>query len=64
LLLLLARSTESELAKQVEYFKAENLILRRRIKYRFYLLAEAENSGRRASATFHFLERKADFAPQ
>ena len=32
LLLLVARSTESELAKQVEYLKAENAILRKRIE--------------------------------
>ena len=37
LLLLVARSTESELAKQVEYLKAENAILRKRIDKRLYL---------------------------
>src|SRR5688572_1099291 len=31
LLLMIARSTESELAKQVEFLKAENQMLRRRI---------------------------------
>ena len=31
LLLLVAKSTESELAKQVEYLKAENQILRKRL---------------------------------
>src|SRR5687767_8514610 len=37
LLLLIARSTDSELAKQVEYLKAENRMLRRRIKKRVFL---------------------------
>jgi putative transposase len=37
LLLLLASSTDSDLAKQVEYLKAENGILRKRIDKRLYL---------------------------
>jgi putative transposase len=38
LLLLLASSTDSELAKQVEYLKAENQILRRLLDKRPYLV--------------------------
>src|SRR5882672_1930506 len=37
LLLLVANSTESELAKQVEFLRAENLMLRRRIHKRIFL---------------------------
>jgi hypothetical protein len=37
LLLLLASSTDSNLAKQVEYLKAENQILRRHLGKRPYL---------------------------
>ena len=37
LLLLIAKSTESELAMQVEYLKAENQILRSRIRKRVML---------------------------
>jgi cell shape-determining protein MreC len=40
LLLLIATSTESELAKQVEYLKAENQILRKRIHKRLFLKEE------------------------
>ena len=37
MLLLIAKSTESELARHVEYLKAENLILRKRIDKRLFL---------------------------
>jgi putative transposase len=40
LLVLLANSTESELAKQVEYLKAENAILRKRLPKCFHTTAE------------------------
>src|SRR6266550_2457788 len=40
LLLLVARSTESELAKQVEYLKAENLMLRKRLPKRVRLTSD------------------------
>src|SRR5690349_18790641 len=42
LLLLVAKSTESELAKQVEYLKAENAILGKRIDKRLYLDPEVK----------------------
>ena len=44
LLLLIARSTESELAKQVEYLKAENQMLRKRITKRVMLMVERGSS--------------------
>src|SRR5262245_58953765 len=39
LLTLIARSTNSELAKQVEFLKAENQMLRRRLTRKVYLTA-------------------------
>ena len=41
LLLLIAKSTESELARQIEYLKAENTILRKRLP-RCVVLEEEE----------------------
>ena len=40
LLLLVAKSTDSELAKQVEYLKAENAILRKQLTKRLLLCTE------------------------